>query len=448
MNFPKHIAASGRWLTGLLASLLLLTTACETEFTNPNSPTDAQILNSREGLIALSVGVKQLYSTSGVRWLVETPAITTREGGITTTFQNMIELEDGGSELPNFNSNVAGLWSTMLRVVVSCNDLIAGVDNVDLSPSLQSSILAFANAMKGMAIGALAQHYEQVVVDPSINNDAAFVARDQGYQFAIRFLENATTALGGSAVDPDFQATVLGGMDLANSVLAMQARFNLYAGNYEPAMDAALAVDQSVASVFDYDLLNPNPIWGRIIQNNAPNFKPRDNFGLPAEFVIPDADGRKTFYLIPLDETNQNGLPIEDIAGFFQTDVEPIPVYLPDEMLLILAEAELRLNSDTDAALGYINEVRNDTDDVFGVNADIGDYEGDETVDALLREVFLQRRLELFLTGQSLEDSRRFNRPEPSTAVRVFTDERNRNFYPYPERERNNNPNTPADPTI
>lgn len=448
MNWHNSIALRGKSFATWLVVLLFMTTACETEFTNPNAPTDVQVLNSRDGLIALSVGVKQLYSTSGVRWLVETPAITTREGGITTTFQNMIELEDGGAELPNFNSNVAGLWATMLRVVASSNDLIASVDNVELANDTRASISAFAYLMKGMSIGALAQHYEQVIVEPSIDNDAPFVSRNEGFAAAIRSLENAKSELSGASVDAAFQATVLQGVDLTNSIDAMLARFNLYAGNYQAAIDAANAVDQSVASVFTYDSQNANPVWARIILNNAPNFKPRDNFGLPAEFTVEPEDGRVAFYLVPLDETNQNGLPIEDIAGFFVSDASPIPVYLPDEMNLIIAEAQVRLNDNTAAAVDAINEVRTDTDDIFGVNANLGEYDGPTTTEALLMEIFFQRRLELFLTGQSLEDSRRFGRPEPSTATQVFTDERNRNFYPYPERERNNNANTPPDPRI
>ncbi len=41
-------------------------------------------------------------------------------------------------------------------------------------------------------------------------------------------------------------------------------------------------------------------------------------------------------------------------------------------------------------------------------------------------------------------DSRRFARPAPN----AVGDERNRNFYPYPLIEKQNNTRTPADPTI
>ena len=436
-----------RILSLLLAAGLLLTLSCETDFSNPNNPTDEDVLNSREGLIALSAGNRQLYSVSGLRWLIETPAVTTREVGITTTFQNMIELEDGGAALPNFNGNIEGLWSTMLRVVVNSNNLIEAADDVGLSDATRNDIVAFANLLKGMALGALSQHYEQVVVEPSIDNDAAFVSREQGFTAALAALDAAESAASGGVTD-EFQTTVLGGIDLINTIRAMQARFNLYAGNYSEAISAAQSVDQSVLSVFEYDLMNENPIWRRVFLNNAPNFKPRVNFGLPGEFDIDDEDGRVDFYLTGSDTTNQNGLPIRDLAGFFTQPTDPIPVYLPDEMDLIIAEAALRGSGDTDTAVERINAVRTDTDDPSGVVAGEGEYEGDVSVEALLDEVYRQRRIELFLTGQSLEDSRRFGRPQPSTETGVFTDERNRNFYPYPERERNNNPNTPADPAI
>ena len=58
--------------------------------------------------------------------------------------------------------------------------------------------------------------------------------------------------------------------------------------------------------------------------------------------------------------------------------------------------------------------------------------------------MYKQRSAELYLSGQRLEDSRRFGRPAPPANLA----ERSRNFYPYPQQERVNNPNTPADPAI
>jgi len=432
-----------------LMSLLILA-SCETNFDNPNAATVEETFSSREGILAASVGLQQLYSTTGVRWVVETPAITTREGGITTTFQNMIELEDGGSNLPNFNSNVQGLWSTMLRVIKIAEDIEANATTIDLEAGTQSGLIAHAKLFKALAIGNLAQNFEQVIIVSNNDNQAEFVPRATGYENAITLLNEARNAIDANPISDEFTAAVtLGNIDIQNSINTLLARFNLFVGNYEAAITAANSVDLSSTSTFVYDSQNLNPIWGRVFLNDAPNFKPRDNFGLPSEFVFDPADGRISFYLVPLDETNQNGLPIEDLAGFFNVNTGSIPLYIPDEINLILAEANLRKSSpDLSAATAALNEVLTDTDDLFDINANVDPYSGPSTSEALLSEVYKNRRAELFLTGTSLEDSRRFGRPEPSGTQMMYTEERNRNFYPYPDLERNSNPNTPDDPNI
>lgn len=436
----------------LLTALLVLTTvSCNTEFENPNSPTNQQILNSRDGLLSLAVGIRQLYSTSGLRFIIETPAITTREGGITTTFLNMIELEDGGTSIPNFNTNTQGLWVTLTRLIGMAEDLSEGADRVEIQAGTVSGLKAYANLFKALSIGHLSLSYEQVILATSPNNDAVFVPRQQGLQEAIRLLEEAQSLLSTNSPSDEFNSIVLGGnIDLNNTINLFLARFNLYAGNYQVAINAAKNVSETSTSFFNYDNLNPNPIWARVIQNNVPNFKPQDNFGLPENiFSFDPSDGRFAFYTSPSDEINPNGFEIDNLEGFFQTQSTAIPIYIPDEAKLIIAEAELRKSSpDINAAVQALNDVLTDNDDPLGINANVSPYNGPLTSEAVLMEIYKNRRAELFLTGNSLEDSRRFGRPQPNPAPRTFSDERNRNFYPYANTERNNNPNTPPDPAI
>ena len=434
----------------LLSLMVFALSSCETDFENPNSATSEQTFSSREGIVASAVGMQQLYSTTGLRYAIETPAITTREGAITTTFQNMIELEDGGSVLPDFNSNVQGLWATMLRVIKVAEDIETNVANIDLEPGTASGLLAHAKLFKAMAIGNLSQHYEQVIVQTSNENDAVFVSRLEGYTTAIALLNEAQSILATTPASSEFtEGVTLGNIDLANSIKAFSARYNLFAGNYDAALTSAESVDLSSVSNFVYDSQNLNPIWSRVFLNDSPNFKPRDNFGLPSEFVFEETDGRLAFHLVPLDETNQNGLPIEDLAGFYNINTGSIPLYVPDEMNLIIAEANLRkATADLSTAEEALNEVLTDTDDPVNINANASPYGGAATTEALLDAVYQNRRAELFLTGLSLEDSRRFDRPEPSGTAMNYEEERNRNFYPYPDTERNSNPNTPNNPSL
>jgi hypothetical protein len=133
------------------------------------------------------------------------------------------------------------------------------------------------------------------------------------------------------------------------------------------------------------------------------------------------------------------------MAGFASSQTGSIPVYTPDEVRLMQAEAILRLNGDLNQALTLINAVRTQTSgDPFGVNAGLPPYSGPVDYADLLEEVYKQRCAELYLSGLKWEDTRRFDRPAPPT----YNSERNRIFYPYPQQERVNNPNTPADPSI
>jgi hypothetical protein len=142
---------------------------------------------------------------------------------------------------------------------------------------------------------------------------------------------------------------------------------------------------------------------------------------------------------------------LKTLKGFFDDIAKPIPVYLPDEVRLLKAEAILRSGGALNDALTQINAVRTQASgDAFGVNANLSAYGGTVTREALLTEVYAQRSAELFLQGLRLEDSRRFGRPTPPVNVNPTpnTLERNRNFYPYPDQERLTNPNTPQDPQI
>ncbi|WP_445731642.1 hypothetical protein [Mariniflexile sp.] len=428
---------------------MVLFSSCETDFNNPNAATEEQTFSTREGILAATVGMQQLYATSGIRWIVETPAITTREVAVTTTFLNLIELEDGGTNLPNFNSNVQGLWSNMFRIIKIAEDIEANANNVELLPGTKSGLIAYSKLFKAMSIGALAQNYEQVITQTNPNNNGVFVSRQQAFDVAINLLNEAKALLEANPVSNEFTSAITNDVKVLNSINAVLARYYLFSGKYEAAISSATNVDLSSASFFSYETLNVNPIYSRVFLPNIPNFKPRDNFGLPAEFIFDGSDGRLSFYLEPSNELSFNLLPIENLKGFFNTLDGIIPLYIPDEMNLIIAEANLRKSTpDIVAATLAINEVLTDSDDPFGVNANTDPYSGLSTVNALLNEVYRNRRAELFLTGMSLEDSRRFDRPTPSGATVDLSVERNRNFYPYPETERNNNPNTPQDPPI
>lgn len=206
-------------------------------------------------------------------------------------------------------------------------------------------------------------------------------------------------------------------------------------GNHDAAIAKAAAVDLTKRSVFFYNNTNPNPVF-RSGLTSANVYGIKTNFGLTGALAPNPADKRIPFYLT---KNTANG------SGFFLSDATPIPIYLPGEMLLIQAEAYARKNDLVNAKL-FLDRVLTKTpaQDVFGVGADLPPYSGPMDQASLLLEIYKQRCIELYMSGMKLEDSRRFNRLGPGTPGA----ERTRNFYPYPQQERDGNPSTPADPAI
>lgn len=431
-----------RNLSGLILGCCLMLGAlgCSLDVSNPNSASEEQVLTTSEGIKALAVGVQQFYANTALEAYILFTGVTSRELAINTTFANLIELEAGGASLTGANGNVLAVWSRSFRVIEMAEDLIEQAPQVPLEPGTRSGIVAMGHLFKAMALGALGQAFEQAPTTVQADGRATFTTRQEVFAEAINQLDAALQTLGSTPASDEFNNTILGsGFDLTNTIHAYRARYNLLAGRYQEAINAADAVDPNATSLFSYDANNQNPIYQAVFI--AEDYAPRDNFGAA---VTDTNDARLDFYLVPQDvESDPNGFAIDGLAGFFTTEATPIPAYLPGEMSLIRAEAQLMLGN-AGAAVEEIDAVRTKTpnQDPLGVGAALPEYEGATTNDALLEEIFRQRRAELFMSGIGWEDSRRLNRPGPSDDP--F--QRNRNFYPYPDQERQNNPNTPADP--
>ncbi len=427
----------------LLPVMILFVSSCELDQSNPNSATDEQVLKTREGIIALSIGIRQNYSTNGLGSSMLAPTVTAREMKGFATFTNTLELEAGGTALPSANGIILTYWSAMQRQMQMSENLIASAPAVGgIEPGLLSGMMAQAYLFKAMALANLATTFEQANLSSNTTEPVAFVPRAQVFAEALRLIGLGITGITTTAPSASFTTLVAGpDFDLRNTLYAMQARINLMAGNYTQALASANLVDLTKKSSFTYTTISPNPTY--TIYNVTKSYRPRENFGLPAG-LFEAADKRLAFYFTtPRDILN--GDPVVTLTGFSAAQTTAIPVYLPDEIKLIKAEAILRTDGSLTTALGLIDEVRTQTaGDLFGVNAGLPAYSGVVSKDALLLEVYKQRCAELYLSGLKWDDTRRFSRPVPP----ANNSERNRIFYPYPDQERINNTNTPADPAI
>jgi hypothetical protein len=451
-----HNVFCRRLILGLvLSGLLVFTVRCDLNPTNENNPTEEQTLSTAEGIRALAVGMQEFYATDALNATIPRGVgITSREIAINNTFSNLVEMEAGGDNLSTSNANVEAYWSNNYRVVGMAEDLIENAPQVNLAAGTQSGIVATAQVFKALALGNIALSFEQAPTTTDLSGSASFVDRQQVLQESITLLNDALTTLDNTPPSDDFVSSILsitvsenasGVEGLRNLIHAYRARFNLLAGNDQDAINASNQVDPVVQVEFSYNDQSQNPHWLELVQSG--DLKPRENLG--SDLIDPN-DARIDFFTDPSDATSTpNGLEIEAPDGFFATASTPVPLFVPDEMILIRAEAKLNQGDPLSEVVSTIDSVRTDLGPApYGITAGLQPYSqtGRPTTEAALQaEILRQRRAELYLQGLALADSRRLGSAVSDQENPPFS-ERARNFYPYPDQESRNNPNTPESP--
>ncbi|MBC6410062.1 MAG: RagB/SusD family nutrient uptake outer membrane protein [Ekhidna sp.] len=428
----------------LIVTLVCITTACETDFVNPNAATETDILSSSEGLMGLAVGLQQRYIRGGASPLyanITASGLTTGELTVLNAGNAEIaQLENGGDNVASANGVIINLWTGLSLTISDAQDLIDNADNIG-DPGISAGIEAYGSFFKALALGTMAQYWEQGVINTvkfGNGESAVFSPREQLLSEAISLLSNAVSLA--PSVSDNFYTTVGSNINLLNASRALSARYKLSNGDLSGAIADADAVDLTVKSEFVFDNVVQNPVYRTsLVNQNTYETQADGGMGLPASIAVDMAnDERHDFYL-------ENDGSTFNATGFFTSDEAPIPVYLPGEMLLIKAEAYARQN-DLNNAVTELNKVLTKTaaTDIYGVGANLPAYSDNLNQTAVLQEIYRNRAIELYMGGLRLGDSRRLNRPGPSDAGA----ERNRNFYPYAQTEIDNNPNTPGNPSI
>ncbi|WP_022822693.1 RagB/SusD family nutrient uptake outer membrane protein [Hymenobacter norwichensis] len=428
--------------------LLVTLSSCEKEYRNPSTATQDQVLTSSDGLITVCNGLQYRYTTGAA---VSVLYNTVAAGGLSTgelRILNVGNIEEfnvsvGAGNLTNANGVVRNLW-TQCQLVKSNADLLLANTASATDAGTRSGVVAYASIFRALALGTLAQYFEQAPLVVQAN--APFVSRIELLRSAVAQLEVAATDLATAPVSADFNAKIVPGIDIPNTVQALIARYSLMAGDYDKAIAAAGRVDLTRRSVFNFDENTRNPVF-EVSFGNRNVFEPTNaTLGLTGT-LVPEANDRRLPFLVRTNPTATQNLG----TGFYTANSAPIPVYVPGEMLLIRAEAYARKNDLTNAVT-ELNRVRTSAATATLANnlptappgAALPAYNGALTQDAVLLDIYRNRQLELAFQGFRLEDSRRFNRPGPGAAGA----ERNRNFFPYPRTERENNTATPTDPAI
>ena len=422
----------------LLSAVLILSTSCTKEYSDPSRATEEVVLSSPKGLTGVAVGLQRVYTSQRTGLLFNT---VTANGFVSNELRLLnegnipeLQLRTGGATVDGTNSILNQLWTNGHKIIYDADQVINNAANLS-DKGYTSGLIAYSTIFKALALGSLSTFWEQIPADVG-QQDAAFISRVEGYNKAIAAIDNALAVVAANSISPTFLSSVPPGIDIPNTLNALKARYALFAGNYPLALASANLVDLTARSVFNFDAIALNPIF-EIATSTNNVFQPIDaTLGLSGLLQPDPLDKRIPFY------TTQNPTiqPLIRINGFGATGSTPFPVYLPSEMTLIKAEVLAR-QPDPAGSLTELNKVVTKTpaSDPFGVGADLPPLVGPLTQDQLLEQIYKHRSIELFMSGLRLEDMRRLNRPVA---------ERKRNFFPYPFTESDNNVNTPPSPTF
>ena len=429
----------------LLFVATILQTGCKKDYVDPSKALPVDALTTPRGLTAVVVGLQRVYTLGRGSTLynkITINGLTTNELIVVNTGNTAeVQLAAGGNTVDGNNTMLTQYWTT-------CNKTIFDADNVLLNaPNLAdknyaSGLIAYASIFKALSIGDMAQFWEKVPA--GIGANVTFIDRVDGFKKAITIIDAALAGIAANPISNSFLLSITQnppppapptpnpGIDIVNTLNALKARYSLYAGLYPQALTAANAVDITFPkkSVFNFDAAALNPVFETATATNNVVQPTGASLGLIPAFAPAATDSRVSFYT--------TGSPLYRLNNFYNAAATPIPVYLPGEVTLIKAECYARANDSTNSKT-FLNAVITKTAaaDAFGVGANQPAMNSFGSYAALLDEIYRQRCIEMFLSGNKLEDMRRFARPNA---------ERKRNLMPYPTRERDNNTNTPPNP--
>jgi len=426
-----------KYIIYLICATFLIA-SCNKEFTNPGSVDSDRALSSDKAITAVAIGLQRIYVSGRLGSLFNTSTISGFATNEVTLLNagNLPELQlsTGGSSVDGTNSILSNLWTTSNKIIYDADLVIAGAANLG-DKGYASGLIAYATLFKALSIGNMAMFWEKV--PSSTGKNVAFIDRIDGYKLAVTAIDKALSAATASPISSSFNAAVPANLNLVNTLTALKARYLLFIGDYNNALTVANAVDLTKPCLLNFDAITLNPLFEVVTSTNNV-YQPRDiNLGLPTG-LQPDAnDKRIPFYTL----LNTTIAPLVRLKSFYDNSTRSIPLILPGEIILIKAEANARKTPiDLGNSLIELNKVITKTpaSDVVGVGADLPPLSGLSQL-SLLDQIYKNRCIELYLSGLKLEDMRRFGRPIA---------ERKRNFFPYPFKERDNNPNTPTDPTF
>jgi len=431
-----------------IAAALALTSvaACDLDLQNPNQPTEGQVTTSVAGVIALATGLQARFAESYGNFGYMAGLVTDEFASTSAALISISDAEQG-SVAPG-TAIADNVFNSIYRTVRTANDLLAGSVALqdELDAGTRSGLRALAFALKAEALGEALQSYQQLPINTMVDAPV-YVPRAEALPYVRALLDSAAAEIAATAPSAFFNTTILTpGVSLPNVIQLFRARYARIAGDNAGALVASNLVARTGTAALS-QLTYPAPAvnFYANVTGGTNGIAPRRQWRLS----MAAGDQRFNYFVIPSSTLTGRVAALLDPWNRYANPQSPLPVYFPDEALLIKAEALANLG-DLPQAQAVLDSVRTDCTGGRGLDdpkACLPALTGALTQPQLIAEIYNQRRYELLGTGLRWEDSRRRNLIRGPVATPGVPSDGQRCWLPYAVGDRNANPNVPPNPT-
>ncbi len=434
-----------RQCLGALAAVTLV--ACKLDLQNPNQPTEGQVTSSPDGVIALATGLQGRFSVSYGNYAYMAGLVTDEFASTTAALISISDSEQGS--VPPGTGIAENVFNSVYRTVRTADDLLTGANALagSFEPGTRSGLRALAFALKAESLGEALQSYQQIPIETFGQTQPAYVARSVALPVVRQLLDSAEAEIAATPPSAFFNNNILTpGVNLPNVIHLFRARYARMAGDDATALAASNLVSRSGPTALSL-LTFPAPgvNFYANVTGGTNGIAPRRQWRLS----MTGGDQRFTWFVVPSTTLVGRVGALLDPWNRYSNPQSPLPVYFPDEALLIKAEA-LANGGQLAPSQAVLDSVRTDCTGNRGIDdpkACLAPLVGALTQPQLIAEIYNQRRYELLGTGLRWEDSRRRNLIRGPVAAPGVPLDGQRCWLPYAIGDRNANPNVPADPT-
>jgi hypothetical protein len=425
--------------------------ACSLDLKNPNSPTEDEVSASVDNVIALATGLQGRFATSYGNFAYMAGLVTDEFAAKSASLISISDSEQG--VVPSGTAIADNVFNSIYRTVRTADEILAGSTALaaQIAPGTLSGIRALAFALKAESLGEALQSYQQIPITTYGVTAPTYVARSVALDHVRDLLDSAANTLAAQAPSTFFNNNILTpGVNLSNMIELFRARYARVADDHAGAIAASNAVSRTgTAALSVLTFPAPGVNFYANVTGGTNGIAPRRQW----RTSMTGGDRRYQYFI----DTVTTPLPTGRVGALldnwnrYANPNAPLPVYYPDEALLIKAEALANLGSPAQLleAQAVLDSVRTDCPGGRGIDdpkACLAPLPPGQTQAQLLAEIYVQRRYELLGTGLRWEDSRRRGVIRGPVAAPAVPADGQRCWLPYAVGDRNANPNVPADP--